>query len=348
MTTTLSVVLGLIALGVAFERLGRARDRARWPHPGQMIDVGGHALHVRRFGEGGIPVVFEADEGAWSSHWGRLPEDLGGVQASLAYDRAGLGWSEAGPPPRDAETLARELHQLLTKVLPGQAAVLVGHGTGAHILRAYAHRYPFETAGLVLVDPYADGFGDRLRREQVPTAAASPAMMRVGSLLGSIGLLRLLGSRGSGNGRLPIEARQRATLDALELDPRVRRGAADELAAEPQSLAYLGRIGYAAGDVPVRILTSTRTLGEDEVPPGFPRDDYNRLWADESARFLDLSRRARRMMVEGCGHQIQLERPDVVLEAILDVVDEAREIEARQAGEQALPEPSAGPLGGNA
>ena len=347
MTTTLLVVPGLIALGVLFERLGRARDRARWPHPGQMVDVGGHALHVRRFGEGDVPVVFEADEGAWSSHWGRLPEELGGVQATIAYDRAGLGWSEAGPPPRDAETLARELHQLLTRIATGQPAVLVGHGTAAHILRAYAHRYPFETAGLVLVDPYADGFGDRLRREQVPAAAVSRVMMRVGDLLGSIGLLRLLGSRGSGNGRLPVDARQRATLDALELDPRVRRGAADELAAEPQSLAYLGRIGYAAGDVPVRILTSTETLAEDDVPAGFPRDEYNRLWADESARFLDLSRRARRVMVEGSGHQIQLERPDVVLEAILDVVDEAREIAGQRAGERTLPEPSAGPLGEN-
>lgn len=342
MTTLLIVLASLGALGWAYERWARARDRRRFSPPGRLVDVGGHRLHVRTFGEGDVTVVFEADEGAWSTHWGRLPEDLGRVARALVYDRAGLGWSDPGPPPRDAETLARELHQLLAREAPGALTVLVGHGTAAHVLRAYAHRYPFETAGLVLVDPYHDGFADRLRREQIPPAAPSAALMKLSAALGSVGLLRLLQAGGSSNAGLRLSDRQRASVDALELDPRVRRGAADELVAEPQTLAYLRRV-HGTPDVPMRVLTSTETLTGTEVPAEFPADDYNRIWTEESARFLELSRRARRVLVEGSGHQLQLERPEVVLEAVLEVVDEARAIQAQRDEEAARTPPGERP-----
>lgn len=334
MTNILLVLVSLAALGWLYERWARARDRRSFSPPGRLVDVGGHELHVRTFGEGDLPVIFEADEGAWSTHWGRLPEDLSSVTHAIAYDRAGLGWSAPGPPPRDAETLARELHQLLARIAPGVPAVLVGHGTGAHILRAYAHRYPFETAGLVLVDPYHDGFTDRLRREQIPTATPSPALVRFSSLLASFGLLRLFQAGGSSNASLKLSDRQRATVDALELDPRVRRGAADEFAAEPTSLEYLGRIAEG-NNIPIRVITSTETLLGTEVPEDFPAGDYNRIWVEESERFLELSKKAHRVLVEGSGHQLQLERPEVVLQAIFDVVDEARAIQARRAAEAA-------------
>ena len=339
MSTLLTVLASLAALGWLYERWARARGRRNFAAPGRMVDVGGHGLHVRSAGQGDLVVVFEADEGAWSTHWGRLPEDVSSVTHSVAYDRAGLGWSEPGPPPRDAETIARELHQLLARVAPGVPVVLVGHGTAAHSLRAYAHRYPFETAGLVLVDPLHDGFIDRLQREQVPIATPSPALMRISSICASFGLLRILQAGRSTNAALRVTERQRAALDALELEPRVRRGAADEIAAEAESLAFLGRL-HESMEIPVRVITSAETLTGTELPADFPVADYNRIWAEESERFLEVSRRAERLLVEGTGHQLQLERPEVVLEAILDVVDEARALEARREEEA-----SANPMG---
>lgn len=333
MKTAFLVLAILLTLGWVYESWARARDRKKWPFPGRLMDVKGHNLHVRTYGEGDVPVVFEADEGAWSTHWGRLPEDLGSVTATIAYDRGGLGWSDPGPPPRDAETHARELHQLLTSLAPGRPAILVGHGTGAHVLRAYAHRYPFETAGLVLVDPYHDGIADRLRREQIPTLSPSPMMLKLSSILASVGILRLMQGRASSNATLPLPERQRATLDALDLDPRVQKGAADEWSAEKTSLDYLARI-QGTHDIPMRIITSTETIREGDVPDSFPRIEYNRIWAEESQGFLDLSRRAKRVLVEGSGHQLQLERPEVVLEAVLDVLDEARELLGRKEQER--------------
>lgn len=323
----------VLLLGLLVETAARRRDGKRWPRPGRAIDVGGHGLHARVFGEGERLVVFEADEGAWSSHWGRLPEELGKVATAVVYDRAGLGWSESGPPPRDVETLARELHHLLQQLAPGRPVILVGHGTGAGVARTYAHRYPFETSALVLVDPMHEGFGDLLRREQVAPLKPSAWGIGLASLLGRFGVLRLLNSRQSPNEHLPLPPSQRAELDAHELEPRVRRAAANELECEARNVAYLSGLA-AVPELPLRVIVATETLDPADTPPDFPHEDYNRLWVEQSAAFLDVSRRAQRVLVEGSGHQLQLERPEIVLEAILDVIGEVEEVEALRAAEE--------------
>jgi pimeloyl-ACP methyl ester carboxylesterase len=103
------------------------------------------------------------------------------------------------------------------------------------------------------------------------------------------------------------------------------------MTAEQQSLDYLGRIAET-NDIPMRILTSTETLSEEEVSPDFPLEEYNRLWSEQSEAFLDLSRHATRILVEGSGHQLQLERPEIVMEAVLEVIDEARALRGDQEG----------------
>ena len=278
-------------------------------------------------------IVFEADEGAWSTHWGRLPEELGKIATSVVYDRAGLGWSEGGPPPRDVETLARELHHLLQQLAPGRPVILVGHGTGAGVARTYAHRYPFETSALVLVDPMHEGFGDLLRREQVAHLRPSALGMGLASFLGRFGLLRLMNARQSPNEHLALPAQLRAELDAHELAPSVRRAAAAEMECEAQNVEYLSGLP-ATPELPIRAIVATDTFPASEAPEDYPHETYNRLWTEQSAAFLELSKRAQRVIVEGSGHQLQLERPEIVLEVILEVIGEVEEVEALRAAEE--------------
>ena len=331
--TFLYIAAAALLFGFLFEAVARRWDRKRWPRPGRRVDVGGHGLHARVFGDGERVVVFEADEGAWSTHWGRLPEELGKVATSVVYDRAGLGWSEGGPPPRDVETLARELHHLLQQVAPGRPVILVGHGTGAGVARTYAHRYPFETSALVLVDPMHEGFGDLLRREQVAALKPSALGMGLASLLGRFGVLRLMNARQSPNEHLPLPAALRAALDAHELAPGVRRAAASEMECEAQNVEYLAGLP-ATPELPIRAIVATDTFPASEAPTDYPHETYNRLWTEQSAAFLELSKRAQRVIVEGSGHQLQLERPEIVLEAILEVIGEVEEVEALRAAEE--------------
>lgn len=333
MNSLLLVPAALVLTGLAWESWCRARVRRLWPAPGQRIDVGGHKLHVRTHGSGPLALVFEADEGAWSTHWGALPERFAGDAHVIAYDRAGLGWSGAGPPPRDAETQARELHQLLRKLVPDPArrTLLVAHGTGVHIARMYAHRYPFETCGLVFVDGHPDTLVDRLRREQVRPPTTPRWMAAVGRVAARIGLLRLLALRGTSNNLLPLPDRFRRLLDALELDPDVRRGAAEELAAEERTLELIARLRESR-PIPTRILVAASTLAPERVPRTFPREDYNRIWAEEGEKLARTSSRAEVTRIEEGDHLLQLRAPALVEQAIRDVLAAAMAEESQTDG----------------
>jgi pimeloyl-ACP methyl ester carboxylesterase len=70
----------------------------------------------------------------------------------VAYDRAGLGWSDPAPTPHDAHTSARDLHAALQAAgIPGPY-VVAGHSYGGLVVRAFADLYPDEVAGMVLID----------------------------------------------------------------------------------------------------------------------------------------------------------------------------------------------------
>lgn len=274
-----------------------------------------------------MTVVFEADEGAWSTHWGGLPERFAGSARVIAYDRAGLGWSDPGPAPRDAETLARELHQLLKKLVPEQGPgqprriVLVAHGTGVHVARIYAHRYPFEIAGLVFVDGHPATLVDRLRREQVRAPSAPRWAGKLEAVLARTGLLRLLMWRGSSNLALPLPERFRRMLDALELDPRVRRGAAEELAAEPRTLEQVGKLREGGSAIPTEVLVAGATLAEGRVPRSFPRDEFNRIWAEEGEKLARGSTAADVRVIDEADHLLQLHAPELVESVIRGVIE---------------------------
>src|SRR3954468_15975445 len=122
--------------------------------PGQFFDVGGRRLHALITGEerGKCSVVLEAGLTAMSSCWAWVQEELSKTTKVLSYDRAGLGWSEPSPEPKDARSIARDLHRLLDAAKFRRPFVFAGHSMGGIFGRAYAALYPNEVAGMALID----------------------------------------------------------------------------------------------------------------------------------------------------------------------------------------------------
>ena len=121
------------------------------------IDVGGYKLQIRCIGEGSPTVVFDAGLGGSSLTWvqpvGISPfQTTGTFTRACIYDRAGVGESERGAPPRHSKQIVRDLHALLTNAAISPPFVLVGHSFGGHNVRLYTSQYPSEVAGMVLVD----------------------------------------------------------------------------------------------------------------------------------------------------------------------------------------------------
>src|SRR5512133_732893 len=154
--------LVLAVIGVVWESTSEAADARAYPPPGQMVDVGGHRLHIDCTGTGSPTVVIDAGLGDWSATWKSWVQP--GVEKTTrvcTYDRAGMGYSEAGPLPRNAAQFAKELHTLLQRAsIPGPY-VLVGHSMGGLTVRVFAHDYATEVAGVVLIDSMSPGQATR-------------------------------------------------------------------------------------------------------------------------------------------------------------------------------------------
>jgi pimeloyl-ACP methyl ester carboxylesterase len=119
----------------------------------QYVDVGGYKLRLQVAGSGSPVVVLDCGFGDRLEVWDEVFPEVARFTRVVAYDRAGLGKSEPGPEPRSFMQIATELHTLLhrTDIVPPY--VLVGHSMGGADIRAFAHLFKDEVAGMVFVDP---------------------------------------------------------------------------------------------------------------------------------------------------------------------------------------------------
>src|SRR3712207_4218486 len=107
------VLLALAVAGAIYQAIATELAERAYPPPGEMVGVGGHSLHINCAGQGGPTVLLDAGSGGFSAQWVRVQREVSGTTRVCAYDRAGMGWSEMGPEPRDAKQISSELHVLL-------------------------------------------------------------------------------------------------------------------------------------------------------------------------------------------------------------------------------------------
>ena len=127
------------------------------PPRGERVDIGGgRMMHVICAGPAkndSPTVVFESGAFGFSADWGVVQEQLAGQDIrSCAYDRAGLGFSDPGPSPRDSTAIVGDLDRLLIAIGETDPVLLVGHSMAGLHLRLFAASHPSRVAGVVLVD----------------------------------------------------------------------------------------------------------------------------------------------------------------------------------------------------
>jgi pimeloyl-ACP methyl ester carboxylesterase len=177
-------VLGLAAVGGAYETLGNATDPVLAHITGaRLLDVGGHRLDIRCTGSGGPTVVLEAGLGESAAAMARwIAPDVGRVTTVCVYDRAGHGRSD--PAPAGAAVAARDLHTLLRRAHVPGPYVIAGHSLGGMFALSYAQRYPVQVAGVVLLDS--------MHPHQHNAFAGTDRLLAVVPTLARMGLARVL------------------------------------------------------------------------------------------------------------------------------------------------------------
>ncbi len=310
----LALIVLLAACGATYEAIMAAGDKRRYPPPGQLVDVGGHRLHLHCVGQGGPTVVLDAGLGAFSLDWGAVQPEIAATTRVCAYDRAGLGWSEPGPRPRSPQQFADELHTLLTNAGIQGPYVLVTHSISGKTARLFASQHPNQVAGMVLVDARHESVDDHLTPEQVVAEDAQQQDFQdMIKWLARFGLVRLLWAPawpsmlpGSGN----LSPESRTTIGVLQARPQQIESALAEGQGRMESNSLL-RAAAPLGGKPLVVLASAQTI--DNLP----------FWKEAQEIMTGLSSNSR-LIVAPSGHAVHFEQPALVLESIRLVVDAAR------------------------
>lgn len=330
-----ATIAGLILAGLSYQAIGAARDRKRLAPPGALAPVGGHRLHYRCSGAGAPAVIFEAGIAASSLTWSRVQPMVAQWTATCSYDRAGLAWSELATLPRDLPALVTELHRLLAAAGVPPPYVLVGHSFGALVIRAFARAHPSEVAGLVFVDPLHAEEWCTPSPHQQQLLRGGIFLSRVGALLAGLGIVRLsLALLSGGAPGVPrrfsrVFGRQAAALlehmvgevqklppevlpavQAHWSRPRAFRGMWQHLAAMPSCSADLARDTETFGDTPVVVLSAR---------------ERNPRWLAADAALAGASSSGRHVVVPHGGHWVHLDHPELVIQAIREVIESTRQ-----------------------
>ena len=264
--------------------------------PGVLVDIGGHRLHIRCVGPADAKptVIFEAGGGAFSSAWSQVQDLLAADIRSCAYDRAGSGWSEAGPAPRTMRQEVFELHALLEAAHVRGPLMLVGHSLGGLLVRIYADQFSSDVVGMVLVDPTHES-----------------------AVLYSLPLGRWVRLREQARGRIVPEPRREGKASA-QYNPDE-----DYLAEECQQL-YVSRKANPVplGNRPLIVLGA----GKRPAPPGTADSVWRVLRSERDEQVRDLARlshNSKFVLDSSSSHGIHQDNPQIVVRSIREVLEAA-------------------------
>jgi pimeloyl-ACP methyl ester carboxylesterase len=318
---------GFMALALAGTASAQASPNPWWTGfigAGQSVNLpGGRSLYLYCEGTGGPVVVMDSGLGDDASVWRKVQDRIAATTRVCVYDRAGYGRSPPGPEPRDTAAEAGDLEQLVKAAkLPGPY-VLVGHSMGSFNVRLFAFHHPKAVAGIVLVDPSADNQMEALataapttlKLQAAQTARltacgapdATPEVLKTCIGPAPFDLPPELANRGIGH---PGPAYFATVLSEFNAFTRLD---SKETVAARRSL----------GDMPLIVLTAADTTRSPGVPPQ-EADASAKLWTRLHDEIAALSSRGVNRQVEGSGHYIQVQKPQVVIDAVAEVVAAAR------------------------
>jgi pimeloyl-ACP methyl ester carboxylesterase len=326
------LLLGLAVIGANYQGIASARDAKLYKPVDQMVDVNGIQMRLDCRGSGSPTVVLEAGAGGSSSSWIRIQNDVAGFTRVCSYDRAGYGWSDAVHEELSPQKVAEMLHTLLEKGGENPPYLMVGHSFGGVYIRVFTEKYPDEVVGMVLVDSSHENQNQQIPPEiaESPEAAmletVQSANLRFCQIAAPIGLIRALNLMDASVSLMFTEAEK-----GPALAESYRSGLCSAVLREAETTTtYSGQPGNL-GDMPLIVLS--QKMDAQKLYDGFPPVSEPQLTLEMMQPMVDsynenqdeltaLSTRGKRIIVEETGHNIQLDQPQVVIDAIREVSEQ--------------------------
>jgi pimeloyl-ACP methyl ester carboxylesterase len=328
----------VVAAGAVYQLSMSQWERHRYPPRGKLVDIGGLRLHINCTGTGSPTVILEAGPNESSVIWQLVQPEISSFTRVCSYDRAGFGWSDAPKGPRTASNSADELQRLLTRAAVPGPYILVGHDFGGLISRVFTARNRKQVVGMVLVDSVHPDMPHRAPFN-APTDQSTLANVYYHIMLGSVtlGVPRILGwCRDSfvftnqpreWKQFAPEAAAQYCRLQAWRTE--LAQGT-DEDGSMPAATGPFG-------DMPLIVVSHDPQVNDFR---GFfsPADlvKAESAWTEMQQELRGLSSRSKRIVAKGSYHWIQIYRPELVVSAVHEIVDDARGTTPFQAAQEAV------------
>jgi pimeloyl-ACP methyl ester carboxylesterase len=263
--------------------------------PEGNVDVGGHTLYYHCAGTGSPTVIVEAGlgiAGFSSGNWRALDKAVQASTRICLYDRATLGKSPAVIDVRTAADVASELHTLLANAHIEGPYVLVGHSIGAWFVRMYAVAYPDDVVGMVLVDATPPDWLSSERAVIQPKSSDEPYPGK-GFFLGE---------------------------ERFWTDTAGKQAEYLNIAASAEQVATVTTLG----DIPLVVLSASPTKAADWGLPGDLNTKMEDAWQQAQLEQSKLSTNGSLGVASRSGHNIIRDEPELVIDAIQKVLEEAR------------------------
>lgn len=291
------LIIGILILagtGAIYQILSTKSDQQNYPAPGQMIDVGGYKLHIYCVGEGSPTVILDAAADMMSSDWAWIQPETAKQTQVCSYDRAGMGWSESGPQPRDAKQVTLELHTLLTNAGISAPYVMVGHSAAGLYARLYAAEYPNEVIGMVLVDPGHPDMDTMIPALQ-EQSKSDASLVETMQILSYFGLPRLLGvGKNNAQGLPPQQVAEVNAFVSTSQHWATLRALIDSTTATYDEVRATGSLG----DIPLVVISANTAWLTKDAPADNARLTLNNLHAENAK----LSTNNSHVIVDGATH----------------------------------------------
>jgi pimeloyl-ACP methyl ester carboxylesterase len=332
LTTVKYVCLAICALacyGATYQYIGTILDEQKYPPIGKMIDIGGYRLHMIDQGVSLPTVVIDSGACCNCLDWSLIQPEIAKFSRVITYDRAGYAWSDASPLDRTSENIVEELRTMLQVAgVPGPY-VLIGHSFGGNNMRMYAMKYPDEVAGIVLVDS---------AHENLFEAISLPAIEYFRLMKGAIyfGVFRLCAHvpflRNNMNTLLekyPLEVRE--IYYAQAITNKFIYAVTEEADCAQESCKQLQSYSGSLGNKPLTVITAGKSFmsyEEVKVQSVYTKKQVhamNENWLGLQKDLVKKSLRGKQIIAMNSGHMIPLEDPNIIVEAVRDMIYELAE-----------------------
>jgi pimeloyl-ACP methyl ester carboxylesterase len=351
----LSLIAAFAIAGYVYQTIGTYQDKKNYPAPGELVDVDGHKMHMTQAGEGSPSVILDAGTGSFSLMWFSVTDEIAKFSHVCAYDRAGQGWSEESPLPRTAVNMIHELHTLLETTAVPKPYIMVGHSLGGGVAQLYANLYPDDVFGLVLVDAGHEDTAKKVAEHHLAfkrsltgftivhasdknsEAPSKPFLQRAllkltssrwGQKIAEItGIQRLyLQSFYSKPGNAQYEISP--TMQARLLAPSTFRTTSQEIAHYGESAAQLAQLENQFAHKPLIVIGNGRGFFYNHLchrKLTLPEMEFsNEVWFPLQRDLATKSTKGKLIIAQESGHRIQDTEPELIVNAIKELVDEYR------------------------